>query len=324
MFLPTVLLASIIIFVVLRTLPVDPLAMLLAPDATKADAAAMRAAYGLDLPIWQQYLIWLRSAASGDFGNSIATRSPAMQLILDALPATLELVFCALTIGIVVGVGGGLMLFHFRGNRQVAKLGDLLNTVMLATPDFIWALGLILVLGVSLSVLPFIGRIGEGLQVPNVTGFLLIDTLLAGRIDAWISALAHLALPSFALGLHLAPLIARVVRSSLLDVALNDYVTAARLRGLPESRVLLRYILRNALLPTLSLLGVQCAFLFGGTLLIEMIFAFPGLGGLMADSLRSVDLPVIQGVTLIYCLIVLVANLFVDFLSLVLDPRLRK
>jgi peptide/nickel transport system permease protein len=202
-------------------------------------------------------------------------------------------------------------------------LGDLGTTVLLSVPEFLWALLFILLFGVLLPVLPFIGQLGPQFSVVRVTGFLLIDTLLAGQGSAFASALAHLTLPAAALGIAFSPAIMRVLRSGLLDIYHEDYIRQARLRGIGEGRILIVHALPNAILPTLTLMGVQFGFLFGGTLLVEVLYSYPGLGNLMVDAVRNADLPLIQTVGLTYCVVVLLIGMTVDALVLVLNPRLR-
>ena len=196
-------------------------------------------------------------------------------------------------------------------------------SLLMSIPEFLWALLFILVFGVLLEALPFTGRLGPGLARPMVTGFLLLDTLLVGDIAAFLSAAQHMILPSIALGIAFAPPIMRVLRSSLIEVYHEDYIRQARLRGVSETRVLLGHALRNAALPTLTLMGVQFGFLFGGSLLVEVIYSYPGMGNLMVDAVRNADLPIIQAVGLTYCVVVLLINSLVDGLYLVLNPRLR-
>lgn len=319
---PILLVVSILLFVALRLLPVDPAAMSMPPNATIADIEAKRAEMGLDKPLPAQYAIWLRSAVHGDFGRSIQLRRDAGPLVAAALPQTIELALAAMLIASVLGLGGGLLLFHLRGGAAEA-IGDVGTTLLLSVPEFLWGLLFILLFGVLLPLLPFIGALGPQFIVPRVTGFLLIDTLIAGDSGAFVSALAHLALPAAALGIAFSPAIMRVLRSSLLDVYHEDYIRQARLRGIGEARILLHHALPNAILPTLTLMGVQFGFLFGGTLLVELIYSYPGLGNLMVDAVRNADLPVIQTVGLTYCIVVLLIGTLVDALVLVLNPRLR-
>jgi peptide/nickel transport system permease protein len=307
---------------VLRLLPVDPAAMSLPPMATIAEVEAKRREMGLDLPLPQQFLIWLGQVLHGDFGTSIHFRRSVASLVASTLPATVELAVIAMAIATVLGLGGGLLLFYVRG-RAAEPAIDFGSIVLLSIPEFLWALFFILLFGVALGVLPFTGRLSSEFQRPVVTGFLLIDTLLIGRPDMFWDALKHMILPAFALGIAFSPTIMRVLRSSLIDVYHEDYITQARLRGVSERRVLVRHGLKNAILPTLSLMGVQFGILFGGTLLVEVIYSYPGLGNLMVDAVRNADLPIIQAVGLTYCVVVLIINTIVDALYLVLNPKLR-
>ena len=316
------LIVSALLFTILRLLPVDPAAMSLPPTATIAEVEAKRREMGLHLPLPQQYLIWLSQVAHGDLGASIHFRRSVASLLAATLPATIELALIAMVIASVLGIAGGLVLFHVRGTRK-EPIADAGSIVLLSVPEFLWGLFFILLFGVALGLLPFTGRLSAGFERPVVTGFLLIDTLLVGRPDMLWSALQHMILPSFALGLAFSPTIMRVLRSSLIDVYQEDYIHQARLRGLPETRILVRHGLKNAILPTLSLMGVQFGFLFGGTLLIEVIYSYPGLGNLMVDAVRNADLPIIQAVGLTYCVVVLTINTVVDSLYLLLNPKLR-
>jgi ABC-type dipeptide/oligopeptide/nickel transport system permease component len=318
---PTLLVVSVLVFVVLRLIPADPLAMSLPPNATQQEVAEMRHDMGLDRSIPVQYAIWLGRIVHGDLGTSIQFRRGVSDLIAAALPTTLELVVVGLVLGIFLGLGGGLLMFSWRGTvkEQVADIG---SVVVMSIPEFLWAILLILGFGVGVRFLPFIGRIDAQMTVPRTTGFLLVDTLLAGDVPAFASAIEHLALPAVSLALGITPLIMRVLRSSLFDTYVDDYITLARLRGLSERRILLRHALKNAALPTVSLIGVQAGFMFGGTLLVEVIFTLPGIGNLMVQALRNQDLPLIQGIALVYCVIVLVLNTIVEVAYLGLNPKL--
>jgi ABC-type dipeptide/oligopeptide/nickel transport system permease component len=321
--IPILVCVSALVFVILRLLPADPVAMSLPPGATAEDFAKLRQAFGLDRSIPEQYLIWLGRLVTGDFGTSIFFRRPVGDLVATAFPATVELVTLGLALGVALGVAGGLAMFAWRG-RAGEQVLDLGTSGLMAIPEFLWAILLILVLGVALPILPFIGRLSPGLSLPPpLTGFLLLDSLVTLRFDVLGSALRHMVLPATALAIGLAPLVMRVLRSSLMEVIREDYITQARLRGIPERTILVRHALKNAALPTISLIGVQGGFMFGGTVLVEMIFAYPGLGNLMVDAVRNHDLPVIQVVGLVYCVLVLAINAAVDVVYLVANPKLR-
>src|SRR6202050_1685472 len=297
--IPILLIVSALLFCILRLLPVDPAAMSLPPNATIAEIEDKRREMGLDKPLPQQYLIWLADALHGDFGRSIALRRDAGSLVAQTLPATIQLATCAMVIAAILGIGGGVLLVHLGG------------------------LCLLFAFGVLLQWLPFTGQVSPGLPLPHVTGFLLLDALLVGRFDVFASACQHLILPAVAPGLACPPTIMRVLRSSLFDVYLEDYIQQARLRGLSERHILLGHALKNASLPTLTLAGVQFGILFSGTLLVEVIYSYPGMGNLMVDAVRNADLPLIQAIGLTYCIVVLIINTVVDGLYVVLNPKLR-
>jgi len=320
--IPILLIVSALLFCILRLLPVDPAAMSLPPNATIAEIEDKRREMGLDKPLPQQYLIWLSGALHGDFGRSIALRRDAGELVAATLPATIQLAACAMAIAAILGLGGGLLLFRLRGT-PFEPVADLASIVLLSIPEFLWGLILLFVFGVMLQWLPFTGQVSPGLPAPHITGFLLLDSLLVGRLDVFWSACRHLILPAVALGLAFSPTIMRVLRSSLFDVYLDDYILQARLRGVTERRILLGHAFKNASLPTLTLAGVQFGILFSGTLLVEVIYSYPGMGNLMVDAVRNADLPLIQTVGLTYCVVVLLINTAVDSLYVVLNPKLR-
>jgi len=320
--IPILLIVSALLFCILRLLPVDPAAMSLPPNATIEEVEAKRREMGLDKPLPQQYLIWLGDALHGDFGRSIALRRDAGELVVATFPATIQLAACAMAIAAMLGLGGGLLLFRLRGT-PFEPLADLASIVLLSIPEFLWGLILLFAFGVLLQWLPFTGQVSPGLPLPHITGFLLLDSLLVGRLDVFLSACRHLILPAVALGLAFSPTIMRVLRSSLFDVYLEDYILQARLRGLSERHVLLGHALKNASLPTLTLAGVQFGILFSGTLLVEVIYSYPGMGNLMVDAVRNADLPLIQTIGLTYCIVVLSINTAVDGLYVVLNPKLR-
>ena len=193
----------------------------------------------------------------------------------------------------------------------------------MSLPDLLWGILLLILFGVIWSILPFMGRLDAGYVVPGVTGFLFADTLIAGNFRAFGDAVLHMVLPALTIGLGFCPVVARVVRASLLEVENEDYVHIARLRGLRPGRLLMNYQMRNAAIPTISLIGVQLAFLLGGTMMVEVIFSYPGLGNLMVEAIRTQDLVLIQAAALIYCVLILVLNALVEASYVALNPKLR-
>ena len=321
--IPMLLVVSVMIFVILRLLPVDPIAMIISPTAMPDEVEAMRAFHGLDKPIPMQYLIWIGNVFTGDFGNAISFRDSVMNLLGETLPATIELALFALLFAIIIGFGAGLYMFHVRGTVR-ESVTDVTSIAMLSFPDFLWAIILMLLVGVQWTLLPISGRYGPEFIAPDITGFIFLDAIVTANGPLLLSALKHILLPALALALAFSPLIMRVLKSSLTEVMVEDYITLARLRGISERRILLHHALKNGVLPTLTLVGVQFGFLFGGTLLVEIIFAYPGLGNLMVRAIRNTDLPVIQMAALTYCVVVLASNTVVDVLYVVLNPKPRK
>ncbi|MEQ7922202.1 ABC transporter permease [Xanthomonas sp. WHRI 1810A] len=320
--LPMLVLISLIVFIILRGIPVDPVNMLMPPGASTEDIARMSHQLGLDRPVLVQFLYWLQDALRGDFGTSIQTGSPVLPMVLDALPTTLQLLACGFVAGLVLGLGSGLLSFRLRGTRH-EKVIMALNGIMTAIPDYLWAIILIVTLGVGLQWLPFIGAIDPALQPPRVTGFSLIDSLIDGNLRALGSVLSHLALPTLTFGLCIATPIARILHSSLTEVYHEDYVNAARLRGIGENTLLMRHALRNAALPTVSLIGVQASVVIGGTILIESIFSLPGIGALMLRALGAFDIQTIQALALTYAITVQLVNMLTEFVMQQLNPALR-
>ncbi|RGP35913.1 ABC transporter permease [Pseudotabrizicola alkalilacus] len=320
--IPVFVVVTILVFGALRILPVDPAQMSLPPSATIEQVEAKREAMGLNRPIWEQYTIWAKGAVAGDLGESSQYRMSTAAVVLDRLPATIELVICALVFAVGVGVGGGLLVFSAR-DTVLETVGLVVISAVMALPDFLLALLFILVLGVLMPIFPVNGRLEPGMQVPTQTGFLLIDALLTGDFRAFFSALHYIALPVMALGLAFSPTIMRVLHASLVNTYQQSYILQARLRGLSGREILFGQALKNAMLPVVILVGTQFGGLFGGTLLVEMIFSFPGLGNLMVKAMQTSDLSVIMAISLIYCATTLLFNSLADALAYLLNPRLR-
>ena len=313
---------AIVVFVLLRIVPGDPVAMMISPGASASDVAALRAHYGLDGSLLSQFGIWLKSLLSGDLGISISLRRSVMEVLLARLPATLELCIAALELAALVGGTVAIVGTIWR-NSWVEDLIDAVNGLLLAVPDFVWALALALLLGVLWPVLPLSGRLNPGVASGMVTPFFWMESLLRLRFDAFWDLCRHLVLPVLALGLPLAGVIARVLKGALIEAMAQDYVLLAKLKGMSRLRLVLQEALGNAVGPTLALTGVQFTFLVGGTVITERIFAYPGIGNMAIDAVVNRDLPLIQGLVLVFAVIFIAVNMLVDLLQLVFNPRLR-
>ncbi|HEV8673171.1 MAG TPA: ABC transporter permease [Methylomirabilota bacterium] len=313
---------SVIVFVILRVVPGDP-ALLMAPvGSTAQDIEQIRREFGLSGSWWQQYGAFFGGLVHGHFGRSLWLQQDALRVIVARLPATLELALAALGLA----VGGGVMLgvvSVWRRRSWLESAAVWVGTLGLSIPNFVWGLLFIVVFGAFLRLLPISGRIAAELEAEELTGSALLDTLLRGEPAALASVLAHLLLPAAALALPLLAAVFRTVRSDLLTALQEEYVVTERMKGLGEARILFWRVLKNALIPTTTLVGVQFGFVIGGTVLIETIFAWPGIGQLTLQAFQYRDFPLIQGIVIVYAVIVILANLAVDMGYVLLNPRVR-
>jgi ABC-type dipeptide/oligopeptide/nickel transport system permease component len=320
--IPTLFGVAVIVFVLLRVVPGDPIAMMIPPGASTADVENLRRLYGLDEPIVIQFGTWLADVARGDFGTSISLRQNVMKLVLGRLPATIELCLFAMVVAVACGLLLGVAAVYWR-RRWPETVVDGFAGLGLAIPDFLWGLLFILVLGVLWPVLPVSGRIDPRTAFDPVTQFYLVEALATARFDVVDELLRHMLLPAVALALPLAAALARVVKNSLADAMNQDYVMLARVKGYSRARIIWRVALRNALIPAVTLTGVQFTFLVGGTVLIETIFSYPGIGNLAIGAVVQRDLPLIQGLVLMFAVLFIGINLVVDATYAWLDPRMR-
>lgn len=313
---------AVIAFVIIRIAPGDPVSMMLPPGASDADIERLRAFYGLDRSIPEQFAIWLGNVVRGDFGTSISIRQNVLSIVVGRLPATLELSLLALIIAVTIGVT--LAFVATRWRETAAETGvDVASGFALSVPDFLWGLALILTLGVAFPVFEISGRVSPRLELPFATQFYLLESLARLRFDITADLLDHMLMPALALALPLSAVIAQLLKASLKETMGQDYVMLARTKGFSESRVILRDAMRNALLPTLTLTGVQLTFLIGGTVIVERIFSYEGLGNLAIDAVINRDLPLIQGIVLLFAVLFVGINLAVDLLYALLNPRIR-
>jgi peptide/nickel transport system permease protein len=313
---------AVIVFVVIRVVPGNPIAMMLPPGATEDDIRRLEALYGFDKSIFEQFVIWFRGVLQLDFGTSISLRQPVVKLVLGRLPATLELSIMALVMAVIMGGLLALAGTRRRGTRVEAAI-DVVNGMALSVPDFLWGLVLILVFGVMWPVFHISGRISPSIDFDFVTNFFLFESLIRLRFDIWADLVAHMFMPSLALALPLAAIIAQLLKQSLKETMHLDYVTLSRTKGYSETHVIIREALPNAILPTLTLVGVQFTFLIGGTVIIERLFSYEGLGNMAIDAVINRDLPLIQGIVILFAVIFTSVNLLVDMSYAALNPKLR-
>jgi len=322
--LPIVLWAvASLTFFVLRLVPGDPLDQVatLVLDQSQLDRA--RAEWGLDQPVWQQYARFMGNLLRGDLGLSMASGMSLNRLLFEKMPPTIELALVAMVISTVVGVGAGLI--SSTTNRKWLDYSARIFAILgLSIPWFWIAILFIFVFSVKLRWTPVGGRIGVGIDYETITNFMLVDHLITGNWTALLSFLNHLLLPALAIGLTSAGFVARLTRSAMLEVLRADYVRSAHAKGLRTRTVMLRHALRNAILPVLTLQGLQFGTLLGGAVITELVFAWPGLGRLLLDAILRRDYAVVQGTVIFVAFFYVLMNLVVDLLYHVVDPRLRK
>ena len=304
--IPSLLGISLVLYTVLALAPGDPFGELVSnPNVPASVAAALRAHYGLDDPVWQRYLHWLFAMLRGDWGFSFISRVNVDQLILQRLPVTIAVIGASQVLAIAVALPVGVLA----AARPYSVFDQVANTVAFigfSLPTFFTGLLLILVFSIKLNWLPFVYR----------------TDLAASGLRWWWEAIRQSIMPVTVLGLFQGASLVRFVRSSVMDVIKLDYVTTARSKGIGERRVLLRHVVRNALIPVVTLVALQLPVVFGGAIITEQIFRVPGIGSLLIDSILSNDTPVVMGVTFVFAALVILCNLIADVLYGWLDPRI--
>ncbi|WP_333871556.1 ABC transporter permease [Desulforamulus putei] len=313
---------SLFVFLVLHLFTADPAAMMLGQHATAEQVAALREELGFNKPLYAQFGIFLSQIVQGDFGRSLMTRAPVTDELLTRFPATVELAVAAMLIATVVGVTIGVIsaVKQYSIFDYLSMVGALLGVSM---PIFWLGLMLIILFSVTMGWLPVSGRIAVGMEPTAITHFYLLDSLLTGNWEAFKSALSHLILPAVALASYSMAIIARMTRSTMLEVIRQDYIRTARSKGLAESVVVFKHALRNALIPVTTVIGLQMGSLLGGAVLTETVFSWPGIGSFIVNAILAGDFPVVQGGVIMVATIFVVVNLIVDILYAYLDPRIK-
>ncbi|TYR34358.1 ABC transporter permease [Mesorhizobium microcysteis] len=314
---------TLLLFVVARILPGDPVGLAAGPNATAATIAQLREQFGFDQPLPMQYWTYLTGLLQGDWGTSVFTRRPVFSDILAYLPATLELVFAALFLAIVIGIPLGLLTAVYR-NGVLDYATRTLALGGIAMPRFFLGLLLQLAFAAWLGWLPLAGRF-PFIEIPpeTVTGFYTVDALIAGDMYAFRIAAAHLALPAIAMALSPLATIMRMMRASTIEILQQDYVMTERALGLSNRLILFKYVLKNAMTSTLTVIGLYVSWLLGGTVLVETVFDWPGLGLYATQAILTQDFMPVIGVTLVIAIIYLLTMLVVDVLYGVFNPKVR-
>ncbi len=313
----------VITFIISHVIPADPIGAILGPQAPPELVEKIRREWGFDRPLHEQFIEYVINLLHGNLGKSIRTNRPVAQDLIRFFPATIELATAAMIVAIIIGIPLGIIsaVKKDKWPDHISRIFALLGVSM---PVFWLGLILLFVLYYQLGIFPGPGRLDPTVTPPpRITGMITIDSLLTGNIPAFVNAVWHLILPSFVLGYYASASIARITRSALLEAFTQDFIRTARAKGLTERVVLFRHALRNALIPTTTVIGMAYGSLLEGAVLTETIFAWPGLGRYATGSFLSVDFMAVMGSTLLIAIIYSLANLIVDVLYAFLDPRIR-
>ena len=321
--IPIMLGVAIIVFLFMRLTPGDPVDIMMgAGGAVSAgEMEQLRSEFHLDEPLHVQLWLFLRDAVQGDLGYSYIQKRPVTELIAERLPATIELALGALFFALLVAIPIGIYS-AVRQYSAVDRLGMAGAFLGISMPAFWLGIILILLFSVRLKWLPVQGRITYGIEIQDITGLYVVDSILTGNVEGLVSSIEHLILPSIALGAAVAAIVARVLRSSMVETLRQDYVTLARAKGQKESLVVMKHALRNALIPTVTVVGLQVGVLLGGNMIIETVYSWPGLGRMVVDAIFKRDFPLVQGAVMVYAFTFVIANLIVDILYTYLNPKI--
>lgn len=319
--LPVLVGISLLVFSFIHLIPGDPAVAMLGERATPERVAAVRAQLGLDEPLYRQYLIYLRKVLQGDLGVSVLRGDPVLADLMHRFPATVELALSAILLALVVGIPVGIVSAVWR-NSLFDGLSRLVALTGVSMPIFWLGVMLAWFFGVELGWLPTGFRLDTDVAVPSVTTSYLLDSLIARDPRAFLSSLRHLVLPAVALGTIPLAIIARMTRASLLEVLSQEYIRTAEAKGAPQRTVVLHHAMRNALLPILTVIGLQVGHLLAGAILTETIFSWPGIGLWVYEAIQARDYPIVQGATLFVATVFVLVNLCTDLLYAAVDPRI--
>ncbi len=317
------LVVSFVIFVFVRAIPGDPVRTLLGDEgSTPEQYEALKRELGLDRPLWVQYAKWGGRILQGNFGISMRTSEKVLPQIVEKLKATAELAFASVLIGSIIGILAGL-ISAVKKNTIFDSLSIVLSMVGMSMPVFWLGLLLIIAFSVKMDWLPISGMLSHDVNIQTITGFALLDALISGNLPAVKDILKHLLLPALALGVHPAALTARTTRASMLEVINEDYIKAGLARGLHYWEVLGKHAFRNALIPVVTVIGLQMGAYLGGSIVTETVFSWPGLGRYVVTGIYDHDYTVVQGAVLVFTLVIVLVNLCVDLFYRLIDPRVK-
>ena len=322
MLIPVLIGVSIIVFLIMRVFSPDPAPIVLGEHATAQTVEAWRQVNGLNDPIYLQYFHFITGAFTGDLGMSYYTKAPVFEEIMSRFPATIELALVAIILASIFGILIGV-ISAVKKNSIFDNAGMFLALIGVSMPIFWLGILLIILFSGTMHWLPSSGRIDPLLQPATVTGFYLIDSLIAGDMEAFLDALQHLVLPAVALAMYSMAIITRMTRSSMLDTLQQDYIRTARAKGISESKVIRKHAFRNGLIPIVTVIGLQLGSLLGGAVLTETVFSWPGIGAYTVACILKSDFPVVQGVVLLVATVFVLVNLVVDVIYAFLDPRIK-
>lgn len=320
--IPALLGVSILVFLLIHLIPGDPTNTILGERATEEAAADLRERLGLDRPLHEQYFYWISNVARGDFGETIRGGVPISQELARRFPATAELALFALIMATCIGVPIGI-ISAVKRNTAIDLASMMVALLGVSIPIFVLGLLLIFLVGVQFRLLPFVGRVDTNINIETITGLYLVDSALTRNWDGLANTLEHLILPGITLMTVPLATTARITRSTMLEVLNQDFIRTAHAKGLSSRAVIMKHALRNALLPIITIVGLQLGGLLSGAVLTETIFSWPGVGKWLFDSIVARDFPIVQAVILIVATIYIVVNLFVDVLYAIVDPRVR-
>jgi len=319
---PVLLGISFLVFMLMHLAPGDPVSLLLGDDASPADVERVRREWGLDQPLLVQYWQFISRAMVGDFGRSIKFGEPVIKLVFERLPATVELATTSLLVAILIAIPIGVYSAMKR-DTLIDHAGTGLALIGVSLPNFWLGIMLIYFLGGQWNLLPVAGRIEYGIDIKPITKLYLVDSVLTGNLEGFWSTIKHLLMPAITLGTALAAIVTRITRSSVLEVMRQEYVMTARAKGLSESVVIWRHILRNALITVITILGLQLGALLNGSVITETVFSYPGIGDLLIQSISVRDYRLTQVLILFFGAIYFVVNMLVDVLYTLVDPRIK-